>query len=269
VLSDELRRLAQNPDRFTWLSDDVERFADDRVCIVQGTVWAGVSGVRVGDDEVEALLQEVRGRVPDEKVTTWWLDPGTRPRDLHDRLLRLGLREPRDRGRLLHALACVDEPPVGPTGVEVTRVETLDEHLAAVEVQWEAFDTPPERREQQRPHLRREFEATRRAGVPVTFLARLDGRPAGVGRSVYADSGVFLIAGAVLPWARGRGAYKALVRARWDDAVARGTPGLVTEALPDTSYPILKRLGFVDVCTIRRLEDPRDAQSTGTTAPAS
>jgi hypothetical protein len=47
------------------------------------------------------------------------------------------------------------------------------------------------------------------------------------------------------------------VRARWDDAVARGTPALVTEAMPGTSYPILKRVGFVDVCTIRRLEDPR------------
>jgi hypothetical protein len=106
-------------------------------------------------------------------------------------------------------------------------------------------------------HLRAEFEATRAASVPVTFLAHLDGRPAGVGRSIYSDRGVFLIAGSVLEWARGRGAYRALVRARWDDAVARGTPALVTEALPDTSYPILKRVGFVDVCTIRRLEDPR------------
>jgi predicted GNAT superfamily acetyltransferase len=68
---------------------------------------------------------------------------------------------------------------------------------------------------------------------------------------------VFLIAGSVLEWARGRGVYRALVRARWDDAVARGTPALVTEALADTSYPILKRVGFVDVCTIRRLEDVR------------
>ena len=32
---------------------------------------------------------------------------------------------------------------------------------------------------------------------------------------------------------------------------------LVTHAVPDTSYPILKRLGFLDVCTLRRLEDPR------------
>ena len=122
---------------------------------------------------------------------------------------------------------------------------------------WEAFDTRPHRREAQRPHLRSEFEAARSAGVPVTFLAHVEGRPAGVGRSVYSDRGVFLIAGSVAAWARGRGVYRALVRARWDDAVARGTPALVTEAMPDTSYPILKRVGFVDVCTIRRLEDPR------------
>jgi predicted GNAT superfamily acetyltransferase len=91
----------------------------------------------------------------------------------------------------------------------------------------------------------------------VTFVAFVDGQPAGVGRSVYSDRGVFIIAGGVREWARGRGVYKALVRARWDDAVARGTPALITEALPDTSYPILKRVGFVEVCTIRRLEDVR------------
>jgi hypothetical protein len=266
-IDERLREFAQNPDRFTWLSSDVERYADERVCVIQGTVWAGVSGVRVQEGEVEALVAEVRGRVSPEKQLVWWLDPGTRPADLHERLLALGLREPHDRGALLHALVCVTAPPTGPTSVEVVRVETFDEHLEAVAVMWEAFETPPERRDQQRPHLRSEFGAARSSGVPVTFLARVDGRPAGVGRSIYSDRGVFLIAGAVLPWARGRGVYKALVRARWDDAVARGTPALVTEAIVDTSYPILTHLGFVEVATIRRLEDVR--QSAGTIVPAS
>jgi len=256
VLSPELREFAQNPDRYTMLSDDVDRFADGRVCVVQGTVWAGVSGVRVREDEVEALVAEVHERVPPEKLTTWWLDPGSQPPDLHERLQALGFHDPRDRGVRLHALACVDEPAHGPVGVHVRRVETLVDYETAMEVMWEAFSTPPERIEKQRPHVRAEFEAHRAAGVPVSFLAELDGRPAGLGRSIYSDRGVFLIAGAVAPWARGRGVYRALVRARWEDAVARGTPALVTEALPDTSYPILKRLGFVDVCTIRRLEEP-------------
>ena len=256
-MNDALREFAQNPDRYTWISSDVDRVADERVCVIQGNTWAGVSGVRVAPDEVEALVAEVRERVPPAKSLVWWLDPDTQPPNLHERLLALGLREPRDRGALLHALACVEEPPPGPAGVEVTRVETFEEHLAATEVMWEAFATPGERRAAQQQHLRSEFEAAREAGVPVSFLAHLDGRPAGVGRSIYSDRGVFLIAGSVLEWARGRGVYRALVRARWDDAVARGTPALVTEALPDTSYPILKRVGFVDVCTIRRLEDVR------------
>lgn len=257
MLSDELRAFAQNPDRYTMISPDVDRFADERVCIIQGTVWASVSGVRVGDDDVEALVAEVRERVPAEKLLTWWLDPGATPVDLEARLRALGLREPSDRGYRLHALACVAEPTPGPANVRVRRVETLADYEQAMAVMWEAFETPAERIAQQRPHVAAEFDAHRSAGVPVSFLAELDGRPAGLGRSVYSDRGVFLIAGAVAPWARGNGVYRALVRARWDDAVARGTPALVTEALPDTSYPILKRLGFADVCEIRRLEDPR------------
>ena len=257
VLSRELREFAQNPDRYTLLSPDVERFADERVCIVQGSTWAGVSGVRVGPDEVDALVDEVRGRVAPEKALVWWLDPDVRPGDLETRLKGLGLRDPEDRASLLHALACVEPPAPGPPDVDVHRVETFEQMVAATEVMWEAFSTPQDRRDRQRPHLRSEFEAQQAAGVPTTFLATVDGKPAGMGRSVYSDRGSFLIAGCVVRSARRRGVYRALVRARWDDAVGRGTPALVTEAMPDTSYPLLKRLGFVDVCTIRRLEDPR------------
>jgi hypothetical protein len=96
-----------------------------------------------------------------------------------------------------------------------------------------------------------------RIGVPVVFLAEIDGRPAATAMSIPSERGVLLIAGSTAAWARGRGLYRGLVRARWDDAVARGTPGLVVMANPETSYPILKRLGFEDVCTVRRLEDPR------------
>ena len=74
--------------------------------------------------------------------------------------------------------------------------------------------------------------------------------------AVPSQRGAYLIAGAVAPWARGRGLYRALVRARWELAVERGTPALVTQADPKTSYPILERVGFEDVCRIRRLEDP-------------
>jgi hypothetical protein len=44
------------------------------------------------------------------------------------------------------------------------------------------------------------------------------------------------------------------VAARWEDAVARGTPTLVTQA-GRMSRPILERLGFRAVCEIRILVD--------------
>jgi hypothetical protein len=235
----------------------VTRFADDRVCIVQGRVWASVSGVRVEADALDGLVAEARRLIPSGKATVWWIDPDARPPDLHDRLLALGLGEPADRATLLYSLACTAPTAAGPPEVEVRRVESFDDFLATIELAWDAFATPDHRRDAQRPHLRSEFEAAARAGVPATFLATLDGRPAGSGRSIYSELGVFLIAGAVAPWARGRGVYRALVHARWLDAVERGTPALVTEAMPETSYPILTRLGFEQVCSIRRLEDPR------------
>jgi len=256
MLTPELRAFAQTPDRYTWLSGDVERHDDGRICVVQGTSWAGASGVRVGDGDVAALVTEVRALVPPGKALAWWIDPDAEPADLVARLEALGFGTPADGHGLVHALACVTEPPAGPQHVRVTRVERFEDQLTAVELMWEAFSTPPDRRDAQRPHLRAEFDAAAAAGVPATFLAWLDGEAVGVARSIYSDRGVFLIAGSVAAHARGRGVYRALVRARWDDAAARGTPALVTEALPGTSYPILKRVGFVDVCTVRRLDDP-------------
>jgi predicted acetyltransferase len=49
--------------------------------------------------------------------------------------------------------------------------------------------------------------------------------------------------GVTLPDARGRGAYRALLRARWDEAVRRATPALVLHA-EDASRRVLERIGF-------------------------
>ena len=53
-----------------------------------------------------------------------------------------------------------------------------------------------------------------------------------------------------------RGAYRAVVRARWDEAVRRGTPALAVGA-GQMSRPILERLGFEQVLQFRRLESVR------------
>jgi hypothetical protein len=256
VITPELREYAETPDRYSLVASEiVTRYADDRVCIIQGPTWASVSGVRT--DDVEALLADVRGRVAAGTDMTWSIGPSAEPSDLHERLQELGLGEPRDRTPILHALAATSPPPEAPPGIDATEVRTFDDFVAAQEVRWEAFDTPPERREREVPHLEAFFADAALTGAPVTFLARLDGRPAATAMSIPSPRGVFRIGGCTAEWARGRGLYRALVRARWDDAVRRGTPALVTHAKPDTSLPILAGLGFAEVCRIRRLQDVR------------
>lgn len=265
MISAELREYAEVPDRFAPVPEgsSVARYDDGRVCVIQGLTWASVTGVDVTAGEVEAVLDEVRGRVPPEKNCTWWLGPSTRPADLPERLLALGLSEPLDRVPKVLALALADEPPAPPEGIEVRIADTYDDYVAAREVQWDAFAVPEERRTRQREHLEQEFDEATRFGIPVTFVAEHEGRVAATAMAIPSDRGVFLIAGSTSPWARGRGLYRALVHARWQFGVERGTPALVTQADPATSYPILKRLGFEDVCEVRRLDDRR--QSTGST----
>jgi hypothetical protein len=256
-MNSSLSEYAETPDRFAVVPDgaSVSRFDDGRVCILHGPLWASVSGVRVADDEVGALVAQVRELVGPQKRCTWWLAPSVRPVDLHERLLEHGLAVA--DVPLVKALALDRPPPQIPDGVEVREVTTFEDFLASREVQWDAFAVDEKRRNEQRAQFRSDFDDSIAFGVPVGFLATLEGRAAATGLAVPSDRGVFLIAGSTAPWARRRGLYRALVRARWDYAVARGTPGLVTQAVPDTSYPILKRLGFEDVCDVKRLDDRR------------
>lgn len=258
MLSEDVRDYAETPDRFAHIVEgsSVSRYDDGRVCVVQGATWASVTGVHVADDEIADLVAQVHELTGLGKRAMWWLGPSARPTDLPQRLLEHGLVLPQDGVPLVKALALVEPPAETPAGIEVRRIETYEDFIASREVQWDAFEVPQDRRDRQRPHLRDDFEESMALGIPVSFLATLDGKPAATGMAVPSDRGAFLIAGSTATWARGHGLYRALVRARWDYAVERGTPALVTQSVPDTSYPILKRLGFVDVCDVQRVEDP-------------
>jgi acetyltransferase (GNAT) family protein len=258
MITDELREYAETPDRFAPISEgsSVTRFADKRICVIQGPTWAGISGVRAREDELDELIAFVHELVPAEKRQAWWLGPSAQPENIIELLEARGFQPSKD-GPECRAMALTSAPPETPAGIEVRRVASFDDFVTSREVQWDAFKTPEDRREQQRPHMQNEFDESIEHGTPLTFLALLEGKPAATGMALPSERGVFLIAGSTAPWARGRGLYRALVRARWDYAVERGTPALVTEALVDTSYPILQRLGFTEVCTIRRLEEPR------------
>jgi hypothetical protein len=254
---DELREYAEAPDRFAPIAEgtSVTRIDDGRICIIQGATWGSISAPRFEEPELDDVIAHVRAVVPAEKKQTWWIGPSAQPSNLIDLLKQRGFED--SEHSEVRAMALTSAPPADAGGIEVRRVETYEDFVAARELQWEGFETSAEQREKQREHLRTEFDESIEHGYPVTFIALLDAKPAATGMAIPSDRGVFLIAGATAQWARGRGVYRALVRARWDYAVERGTPALITEALVDTSYPILQRLGFAEVCTIRRLEETR------------
>ena len=86
----------------------------------------------------------------------------------------------------------------------------------------------------------------------TTYLALVDEEPVGFARDVFTRHGVLMLGGAVLPEARGKGVYTALVIARWTHAAERGAQRLLVSAGPE-SAPILESLGFEPIGKVRLL----------------
>ncbi len=258
MISRELAEYAEAPSAFNVWPPGFRRVLTERYCLVLGPTrfFAEVQRPRL-EGVVEEAVAEIRAlaRERGHGPTIWWIGGTATPGDLEQRLLALGFVQPEDRTPTAVALAIADEPAVGPVDVEVRKVDTLADYLAAREVLWEAFDTPAEKRDAERPGLEQQFLDEQALGAAAAFLALLDDEPVAAGRAAFCDRGALLFGGGVLAHARGRGAYRALVRARWDEAVRRGTPALVTQAAP-MSEPILRRLGFEEVTRLIRLNDP-------------
>ena len=70
----------------------------------------------------------------------WWVGWSATPADLAERLVGLGF-VPDDEEATLTGMSIDREPPAAPH-VEVRRIETLDEQLAALEVDWDVWELP-------------------------------------------------------------------------------------------------------------------------------
>jgi hypothetical protein len=212
-----------------------------------------VQRLRVAPDQVEALVAEVHAlfRARGRTAITWETGPSTEPADLHDRLLALGMvpdDEPEVAGMVLsHA------PSETAPDVTVKRAESFADFSAHATILRRCF--APGQPDPTEAELAVDFER-RRGREPhlIRYLAFADGRAIAAADAVLVDGGVVLCGGATLPEARGKGAYRALVEARWHAAVARGTPVLVVQA-GAMSKPILERLGFEEVARVRVLLD--------------
>lgn len=248
----DLVEFVEAPGRFMEPTEGAFVVKTPRFVVVGGAdgVWASVQGIRLRDGEAPDAVAEVRELlVPvGTLVASWWLTERATPEDVEEQLLAAGLEiVPRDYR--LDALLATSPPPAGPPEIDVRPATTAEQWATIRELQGSVFDNPPERRPT-REQLLAEFGRTETA----LFGAWLDGELVGAGAASPSSRGLLLWGGSVREDARGRGCYRALVRARWDEAVRRGTPALTVSA-NEKSGPALRKLGFEKVLGLRRLED--------------
>jgi hypothetical protein len=213
-----------------------------------------VQRIRLDESEIEDALEAARSfmRVIGANTASWWLSEHSTPADVEAQLLERGLFAV-EGDYLIDGMLLTSPPPAPPSGIDVHAVRDAEEYVAVVGAQDDAFgSTASERRDV--GELADDYELERQSDAVALFGAWTDGRVAGGGRAFFSPRGVFMAGGSTVAWARGRGVYRALVRARWDAAVERGTPALAVQA-GAMSAPILPRLGFEKVCSFRRLRD--------------
>ena len=237
-----------------WMPADPhgETIVGDGYAMVMWGRQASVEHIRLG--EVDAALAEVRAFARDHGITdvSWWVGELTTPPGLADTLLAHGLEPDPDQPHLTSLT--IASRPGGEATIEVRLAETFEDYLRAIEIDWEVWNLPAGDREVRRAAAPERWESLVGEGRVSHYLAYLDEEPVGFGRVVFAPAAGLLMGGSVLPHARGRGAYTALVQARWDEAVERGAPRLVVGA-GAMSAPILERLGFERIGSIRVLRD--------------
>jgi GNAT superfamily N-acetyltransferase len=262
TLPPALRELAEEPDYLvTDVPPPTRRIITPRFTLTlsPSPTQSTTSRIRTTVDELDATLDEVRHVVREAGFVrnVWHVGPSCRPDGLERLLFERGfvpaVRPPYES--ISTAMALATPPAISPAsdGLEVRLVRNVDEYREAIRIAMEAFNEPPEDAAawyEAVPSLWAAHDGVNR----YTHLAFLDGRPVGFGFAAAARGGVLLGGSGVLASARGRGVYRALVGARWDEARRLGHQGVVIHA-GSMSRPVLERCGFEAVCKVAACED--------------
>lgn len=130
-----------------------------------------------------------------------------------------------------------------PADVDVRWADDIDTFVDSVHLNADVFGgTRPERASLAR--LFADEQTKLRTGGGGAVVAYVDDAPVGTGGLTVAGPDGRLWGGGVLPEARGRGVYRALLAARLDYAAARGCELVIVKGRVETSGPILRRAGF-------------------------
>jgi GNAT superfamily N-acetyltransferase len=205
--------------------------------------------------DAEPTIEEIGAwfEARDRRDFTWLVGDSATPADLRRRLAARGAAP--DPDEPVYAGMVIDDAPPKVGGIEARPVATFEEYAAARELSWDAVGMDEAQRQGARARLERAWRDYRKLDILV-FAAFIDGRAVACGGVSFTKYGGYLAGAGTHPDYRGRGCYRALVRARWDAAAQRGTP-LIAASAGHMSKPILERLGFRQVATVDALVQRR------------
>lgn len=209
----------------------------------------GVEQAQMSEHEADAVIDATIAEYDAQDIWfRWTVGPDSRPADLGERLARRGLQG----HRVIVMAAAIEDIPAAPVpGVDVERVTEANVETYA-RVVAEGWDNDPA------PLLAYQRAVLADPGQHnQSFLAMIDGQPVGAANTACFERSAYFMGGVVLPAARGRGVYRALIAARLQ-AIAVRRIGLITsQAMESTSAPILARLGFVPIAEVTSYSRPR------------
>lgn len=213
-----------------------------------GTLNEVVESSLSADDDVHAIVDRTIAEYAALGLPFRWVVDPASTRDLGDVLVARGFREWGARAMTADPRVDTIEEVRGVRVVEVRDTRALEDFCRVVAVGWELdYHAELER-------FRAVLSSTGRHRP--TFVAYVDGEAVGAAGSVEHPRSHYLVGAVVLPALRGRGVYRALVRARLRCAAARGGTLVTTQAREATSAPVLERLGFETACRFRMLATP-------------
>jgi len=168
------------------------------------------------------------------------------PADLPDRLIAHGLQPEEAEAVMVLALDNAPARLLDTPKFDVQRATTAEQLHDADAIQSVVWSDEPREKASERVLSMWDTDPN---SVSL-HIAYVDNQPVSYGRVEFSQGDnpfASIWAGATLPDYRGRGIYTAVVASRLQEAQDRHYKLLTVDAKPDTSMPILKKLGFVTI----------------------
>jgi GNAT superfamily N-acetyltransferase len=213
--------FAKNPPAYLPAPAGATVVDDDRFFLTVASDGAHATACRLAGDAAE-IFAAVHDQAPSARIV--WITDGSQEQELR-------------------ALGCRDQDPPLTSYITAMATDTPPPEVEGVEIR-------PADPEVARDVALRGWGTAR--DVQDGWVAYVDGEPVAYAGAIAGPRGLFLTGGVTVPEARGRGAYRKLVRTRWDEAVRLGTPALVVHA-EEPSRRVLERIGFRRVAAIVEL----------------